>query len=289
MLAGEWKDVKGNAKYDVYKTFALLVVVAIAAATVAFVKGAMHVWLGLGAYQKWCFVIAFGLLLVVAISAMIAALRLAWKVRQLRRTVLEIDPAQHQSPQTATRPTEPAMIPSVTALYEANTTFHNRLYELEHAARGRHLRDDQMGRIVRVMSEGLADGTKRLVEVRERQGLPTPKLEIVIEVISIGAEAETVDFRNDFIAAFAAAGYVGVPHYWPAGDPDLEHFRGAITVLNPLRPGHIWHPIVLAALRAAELLVQVADSPPLRYRSSRYRNELLDTEPAVVLVVGQRR
>jgi len=69
-LHGEWKDVKGNAKYDAYKYAVFALVLAVGGAVWAFLKGGL---LGLTTQQKWNFGIAFGLLLLITVVAIVMA------------------------------------------------------------------------------------------------------------------------------------------------------------------------------------------------------------------------
>ncbi|MEA2336883.1 MAG: hypothetical protein QOE82_890 [Thermoanaerobaculia bacterium] len=93
-LRGEWTDVKGNAKYDAYRAVAFLLVGGLVTAVWQFAKGMLQ---GLNAQQKWNFGIAFGLLLVIAIVAVVVSI-LATRRRGESKTAASPDEAQPSTP-----------------------------------------------------------------------------------------------------------------------------------------------------------------------------------------------
>jgi hypothetical protein len=95
VLHGEWRDVKGNAKYDIYRTAAFLLVGGLVAAVWQFMKGMLQ---GLTAQQKWNFGIAFGLLLVIAVIAVAVSI-LATRRRGSTETATTPEEAQVSTPQ----------------------------------------------------------------------------------------------------------------------------------------------------------------------------------------------
>lgn len=114
-----------------------------------------------------------------------------------------------------------------------------------------------------------------------------------ITIISIGTERETLDYRNDFVVPFEAAGFNVLTEEWAAGIPEYESFVDGVTVLhlsndatNPVRP------IVLQALRSAGIVPRETPLPVVKPRNRpnvALVVGLVVNAPAAYLVIGQRR
>jgi hypothetical protein len=111
---------------------------------------------------------------------------------------------------------------------------------------------------------------------------------IKMAVISVGDEGETINYRNDFVKAFEAAGFDVNGLVWPAGEREFESFAGCISLVKETYPSATHPngilPIVAASLNAAHVPFTENDSvvwnPDDLFPGTQYAGALL--------VIGQR-
>jgi hypothetical protein len=173
----------------------------------------------------------------------------------------------------------------VSSLHEANTGLRNRIDELETQLRPRRLNEQQKTTLIRVLSEGLTEQARNWPEDAKR----TP---LVISVISVGSEQETLDYRNDFADVIEAGGFETVLEQWNPATSDLEQFRGAVTLIER-DARNIICPIFVSALRAAGINVRSSPYPSLGSAPTQRRRatallRIHINRPAVEIVIGQR-
>lgn len=111
-----------------------------------------------------------------------------------------------------------------------------------------------------------------------------------IEVVSVGDEVETVNYRNDFASAFESAGFGVITSVWAAGPRQFSELAGSVTLLaddtSPLAFQNGVRPIVAAALNAAQIMFRESDNFP-RQRGAHETVPGI-VYPAAIIVIGQR-
>jgi len=114
-----------------------------------------------------------------------------------------------------------------------------------------------------------------------------------VTIISIGTERETLDYRNDFVTPFEAAGFTVHTEEWRAGIPEHEGFVDGVTILQLSNDAtNQMRPIVLQALRSAGIIPREIPYPvrkPHNKPNVALVIPMLINPPAAYLVIGQRR
>lgn len=175
--------------------------------------------------------------------------------------------------------------PDVASLHEANTKLQNKLDDLEGRLRPRRLDSEQIGTISRTVHDGLA----KLKAAHRAAGWSETDLErpVAIQLITIGSERETLDYRNDFAKAFEVGGFKIAFAEWPStGTREFELFRGAVTVLHG-DPRNVIRPFVLESLREARVAHREAEFLPMP-RGGAVRSQDIDAQVVTSVVIGSR-
>jgi hypothetical protein len=116
----------------------------------------------------------------------------------------------------------------------------------------RRLTDTEAKRITAQATSGLRKHIENLPKAFARAATIQ---RIKMAVISVGEDSETLNYRNDFVKAFEAAGFNVITQVWPAGARESESFAGHITLVQETYPSATHPngilPIVAASLSAA--------------------------------------
>jgi hypothetical protein len=185
-------------------------------------------------------------------------------------------------------PSDEAVAAVITASYEDKVAkLHNRIHELEDANRRRRLDEDQMTAITTTVRAGLEDLRNSLIAASwEPEDIDR---RLIVQLVSIGTDRETLNYRGDFATAFEAGGFdVLLSEQQAGGGPQHEEFVDVVTVLRG-NPANVVRPFILSALRAARITPHEADYlPPGEMLFTHGYPDLMQST-AATLVIGQRR
>lgn len=185
-------------------------------------------------------------------------------------------------------PSDDAVAALLTTNYENTVArLNNRIHELEDANRRRRLDEDQMTAITTTVRAGLEELRNSLIAASwEPEDI---ERRLVVQLVSIGTDRETLNYRGDFATAFEAGGFdVLLSEQQAGGGPQHEEFVDVVTVLRG-NPANVVRPFILDALRAARLTPHEADYlPPGGMLFTHGQPDPMQST-AATLVIGQRR